>query len=237
MSCINLDVTDPLHTLSFLRYKALFIHSCNLYDNLPTNEVARRNGTFYEVQTRAYIPSEDVLSICGGHHLEAASLGPTIQRFLRIGPEYFDDVVAGVQFWADVWNAVRLEERYVALEDPTSYRIAPNLRAVDLEELLAGFPGDIRIHMSTAALQSFANTLPLLHPQGIFQVQDLFVRELEQYRGTFRGPGKMDGSIVNWLNGPLFGQIAGQLGYTVHLEPFRYRERSNTVVLTTSQKE
>jgi hypothetical protein len=93
------------------------------------------------------------------------------------------------------------------------------------------------MHLSTAALQSFVNTLPLLHPRGMFQVQDLFVRDLSQYQGAFRGPGKMDGSIVNWLNGPLFRMLADHLGYNVHLEPFRYREGSNTVVLTTSQKE
>ena len=72
----------------------------------------------------------------------------------------------------------------------------------------------------------------------MFQVQDLFVTELEQYRGTFRGPGKMDGSIVNWLNGPLFRAVGDHLGYADHFEPFRrYREKSNTVVLTTTQKD
>jgi hypothetical protein len=59
---------------------------------------------------------------------------------------------------------------------------------------------------------------------------------LEQFRGTFRGPGKMDGSVVNWLNGPLFQAVGAHLGYDVHLEPFRYREKSNIVVLTTSQR-
>jgi hypothetical protein len=94
------------------------------------------------------------------------------------------------------------------------------------------------MHISSVALQSFANTLPLLHPRGMFQVQDLFVTELEQYRGTFRGPGKMDGSIVNWLNGPLLRALGDHLGYAVHFEPFRrYRAKSNTVVLTTTQKE
>jgi hypothetical protein len=34
------------------------------------------------------------------------------------------------------------------------------------------------------------------------------VRELAE-DSTFRGPGKIEGSIVNWLNGPLF-QMVGE---------------------------
>ena len=237
VSCLNVDASDPLNAFSFLRYKVLFVHSCNLYDNLPTDEVVRRNADVYVVRVRAYLPAEAVETICATHRLEPAALPTTIQRFLRIGPEYFDDVAAGVRFWADVWEAIRLEESFVLVEDPSSYRLAPGVHGVRLDDLLGEFPGDIRMHLSTAALQSFVNTLPLLHPRGMFQVQDLFVRDLSQYQGAFRGPGKMDGSIVNWLNGPLFRMLADHLGYTVHLEPFRYREGSNTVVLTTSQKE
>ena len=37
----------------------------------------------------------------------------------------------------------------------------------------------------------------------------------------------MDGSIVNWLNGPLLRAVGDYHGYTVHFEPFRrYREKS-----------
>ena len=37
----------------------------------------------------------------------------------------------------------------------------------------------------------------------VLVVQDLFVREVTQY-ASFRGPSKPEGSIVNWLNGPIF---------------------------------
>jgi hypothetical protein len=238
VSALHFDVADPLHSLSFLRYKVLFIHSCNLYDNLPTDEIVRREGKVYEVQVRAYLPSGAVDRICATHGLERADLPTTIQRFLRIGPEYFDSVPAGVRFWADVWDALRLEERYVLVEDPASWRLAPGVHGVRLADVLEECPGDLRMHLSTVALQSFARTLPLLHPRGMLQVQDIFVHELEDYRGAFRGPGKLDGSVVNWVNGPLCRLVGDHLGYTVHLESFRrYREQSNTSVLTTSQKE
>src|SRR5579875_1098010 len=238
VSCLNVDAADPLHALSFLRYKVLFIHSCNLYDNLPADEIARRDGRVYEVQVRAYLPQAAVEAIGDRYSLERAELPSTIQRFLRIGPEYFDEVATGVGFWAAVWDALRLEQRYVLLEDPEGYRVAPGVSGVRLGDLLRDYPGDVRLHLPTVALQSFVNTLPLLHPRGMFQVQDLFVTDLEQYRGTFRGPGKMDGSIVNWLNGPLFRLVGAHFGYTVNIEPFaRYRAKSNTAVLTTSQRD
>jgi len=44
-------------------------------------------------------------------------------------------------------------------------------------------------------------------PNKVLTLQDLFVREIDQY-ASFRGPGKLEGSIVNWLNGPLFRQVA-----------------------------
>jgi len=53
----------------------------------------------------------------------------------------------------------------------------------------------------------------------------------------FRGPGKMDGSIVNWVNGALLAQVGAQAGYDVHFAPFRYREGSKTSILYTTQRE
>lgn len=64
------------------------------------------------------------------------------------------------------------------------------------------------MHLSSVAIESLAQTLELLHPEGALQLQDLFVRDLSEY-STFRGPGKIEGSIVNWLNGPLL-QMVGE---------------------------
>ena len=140
VSALNVDASDPLHALSFLRYKVLFIHSSNLYDNLPTDEIVRRNGKLYDLRARAYLPAAG-----GRGHLRGASdrahrFPTTIGRFLRIGPEYFDDVTAGVRFWSDVWDALTLEECGVLVEDASSYRVAPRVQGVHLDDLLAGYP-------------------------------------------------------------------------------------------------
>jgi hypothetical protein len=236
VSAINLDVADPLEALAFLRYKVLFVHSCNLYDNLPTDEIVRRDGVLYEVQVRAYLPMAAAEAIATRFEVGPDAIPTTVQRLLRIGPEYFDDAEQGIRFWSELWDALRLEESYVRIEDPSGYRVPDGGHGLWLRDVLSDVPGNLRMHLSSGALTSFVNTLPLLHPAGTLQVQDLFVTQLAQFQGAFRGPGKMEGSIVNWLNGPLFQLVGAHMGYDVHLEPFAYREKSNIVVLTTNQK-
>ena len=55
-SFLALDALDPLKTLSFLRHKILYIHSTNMYDNLPDEEILRRDGGLFYVHVRAYVP-------------------------------------------------------------------------------------------------------------------------------------------------------------------------------------
>ena len=43
-SFIVLDALNPMKTLAFLRHKILQIHLTNVYDNLPDEELARRDG-------------------------------------------------------------------------------------------------------------------------------------------------------------------------------------------------
>ena len=68
----------------------------------------------------------------------------------------------------------------------------------------------MRFHISRGAGESFANTLPLLHPRGYLQVQDIFVSDMDDYRKGFRGPGKLDGSLVTWVNGALLRAVGAQ---------------------------
>ena len=55
MSVLALDALNPFRTLSFLRYKILYIHLTNVYDNLPHDELVRRDGRLYVVETRAFL--------------------------------------------------------------------------------------------------------------------------------------------------------------------------------------
>ena len=79
--------------------------------------------------------------------------------------------------------------------------------------------------------------LPLLHPRGFLEVQDIFVSDMDDYRRGFKGPGKLDGSLVAWVNGALLRVVGARAGYDVHFAPFPYRPGTKTTVLYTTQRD
>ena len=236
-SFLVLDAINPLKTLSFLRHKIMQVHSTNVYDNLPDEEVVRRDGKLYFVQVRAYLPMTDVLRLSTEFEVPLDKIRSTINGLLSGNAEFLDDPRRGVAFWMDLWKAMRLEERLVQMEDLPDFPFPPGLDASMVEDILKEAPSDFRFHLSSGALESFLNTLPLLHPRGYLQVQDIFVTDLDQYRLGFYGPGKLDGSLLNWVNGALLKEVAERAGYDVHFAPFRYREGSRTSVLYTTRRE
>jgi hypothetical protein len=237
VSFIPMNALDPESALGFLRYKVLYVHLCNVYDNLPCTEIARLDGQFYEVEVRAYLEQATVAALSEGYGLSMSDVPREIDRLLKIGPDYFADQDTGVRFWADLWRSLKLEERYVPIPDLASYAVADRTTGEDVLGLLEDFHGDVRFHLSNGAVKSFVHTIPLLHPKGLFEVQDIFTTSLDQYKHSFRGPGKFDGSLANWINGPLLRHVAGRHGFNVEFTPFRYRRGSQTVILTTSMKE
>lgn len=237
VSLIPMNALDPESALGFLRYKVLYVHLCNVYDNLPCSEIARFDGRFYEVEMRAFIHQCQVRGVCQQYGIDPANLSQDIERLLKIGPDYFSSVETGVRLWADLWRALRLEERYVPIPDMAGYPIADRTTGEEVLELLQDYAGDVRFHLSNGAVKSFIHTVPLLHPKGIFEVLDIFTTDLSQYANSFRGPGKFDGSLANWINGPLLRHVASRHGFEVQFTPFKYRKGSQTVILSTTMKE
>jgi hypothetical protein len=235
VSFLVLDASDPLKSLAFLRYKLLFVHISNVYDNLPSSEMLRYGNRYYQVEVRAYLSRESVEQIARKYDIVASNLATILTRFLKVGPDYFEQTEQGVRFWCDIWQTLKLEERYVELDDPSQLKLFDGVDGRDIQSLLEGLPGDLRVHLNEIVVKSFINTLPLLHPRGIFQIQDIFITDLAQYRSSFRGPGKYDGSVVNWVNGPLLRLVGNRYGYDVGFQPFTtYRKNSHITVLTTS---
>jgi hypothetical protein len=236
-SFMVLDAINPLKTLSFLRHKLLHVHLTNVYDNLPNDEVLRRDGKLYFIQVRAYLPMSDVVRITEKYGLPFEKARTLVNRLLEGGPDYLGDYDRGMGFWMEIWDAMKLEERLVPFEDAIDTALPPGLDLAKLEETLKDAPGDLRFHLSSGALESFYNTIPLLYPRGYLQVQDIFVTDLNQYCLGFHGPGKMDGSIVNWVNGVLLREVGERAGYDVHFAPFQYRKGSKTSILYTTLRE
>jgi len=236
-SFIALDATDPIKTLSFLRHKILHVHSTNMYDNLPDEEIVWRDNRIYWVQSRAYLPAGAAARISAAAGIAVAEIPSLVDRLLDVGIAALPDRAKGMQFWMDTWRSMRIQEKLVDAVDLPDAAFPAGLTSLHMEEILRYAPNDLRLHLSTGALDSFRNTLPLLHPRGYLQVQDIFVTDLQEYSMGFHGPGKLDGSIVNWVNGALLREVAERAGYDLHFTPFEYRPGSKTSVLYTTRRE
>jgi len=243
-SGLVLDATRPTETLGFLRYKAFLVYISNVYDNLPTDEIARIEGHLYQVQFRAVLGRADAERIATAHGVKPQELPDLVARLVRLGPELLADtfpdrfpkVSVAVDFWRELWEALRVDERYVPLEALDTYDIAPGVSGELLRPITIS-SGDGRIHVSNGAAASFADTLPLLHPLGVLQCHDLFVTDLHQYTTNFRGPGKYDGSVVNWINGPLLQAIGTRRGFEVSFTAFAHRAGANVLTMTAKARD
>jgi hypothetical protein len=239
VNTLVVDATRPAVSLGFLRGKAFLVYISNVYDNLPSDEVARIGGRTYRVEVRAYVPGPDAQRIARTVRAPVEQIPDLVGKLLRLGPEllaeampqHFAGTGPAVTFWREVWAALRLQERYSPLEGLDLYQVTPDMTGELLRPQLESH-GDIRIHVNNGALGSFAQTLPLLHPFGWLQCHDLFLDDVCRYRTGFYGPGKYDGSVVNWVNGPLLQRIGGRSGFDVRISPFAQRPSSNVKTLT-----
>lgn len=242
VSSFVLDALRPMTSLAFLRFKVFFVYISNVYDNLPTDEIATIGGREHLVESRAYLPGTDAAAIAESVGTDPAGLRPLVDKLLRLGPallseaaaHHVADVAAGVRFWQACWAALRLQERYVPLHGLDTYEIAPGISGELLRPLLTG--GDMRMHVANGAAASFSETLPLLHPYGTLQCHDIVVTDPHMYRTGFRGPGKYDGSVVTWVNGPLLAHIGARKGFDVTFAPFR-RTGSNIITMTADVRD
>jgi hypothetical protein len=244
VSTLVLDATHPAVSLGFLRGKAFLVYISNVYDNLPCDEVARIAGRSYQVEARAYLPGADAARIAQAFSVPEQRLPELSDKLLRLGPEllseavpqHFRDINRAVTFWREVWGALRLAERYTPLEGLDAYQVTPELTGELLRSQLESH-GDIRVHVNNGALSSFAETLPLLHPFGRLQCHDLFVDDVSRYHTGFFGPGKYDGSVVNWVNGPLLRHIGGRNGFSITITPFAQQPSSSIRTLTAAVRD
>jgi hypothetical protein len=244
ISSLALDALRPTETLGFLRYKAFLVYISNVYDNLPTDEIVRIGGHLFQVQTRAALDRSSADTLASSIHAAADELPDLIARLIRLGPELLAEVLPdqfptpgdAVVFWRSVWDALRLDERYVPLVELDMYEIAPDIGGELLRPIVEA-NGDLRMHTSNGAAASFADTLPLLHPHGVLQCHDLFVTDVHQYLNGFRGPGKYDGSVVNWVNGRLLAAIGSRRGFDVSFAPFAHRVGANVLTMTARARD
>jgi hypothetical protein len=244
VSSLVLDALRPTETLGFLRYKAFLVYISNVYDNLPTDEIVRIGGHLFQVETRASLSRTDAEALAASVNVTPDRLPDLIARLVRLGPELLSEVLtdtfptpqAAVTFWRAAWDGLRLDERYVPMVELDTYQIAPEVGGELLRPIVLA-TGDLRMHISNGAAASFTDTLPLLHPHGVLQCHDLFVTDVHQYVNGFRGPGKYDGSVVNWVNGRLLAAIGSRRGFDVSFAPFAHRTGANVLTMTARARD
>lgn len=244
VSSFTLDATRPRTSLGFLQYKAFLVYISNVYDNLPTDEVAQLGGRTYCVHNRAYLPGEAAAELAESVSAGVGELPALVHKLLRLGPAllaeacpaHFPDTGSAVEFWQRTWAALRLEERYVPLAGLDTYPLTGALTGETLRPLLES-GADVRMHVSNGAVASFDDTLGLLHPFGKLVCHDLFVDGIQGYRTTFRGPGKYDGSVVNWVNGALLAHVGRKRGFDVDYAPFRHRAGGHIATMTAQVRD
>jgi hypothetical protein len=244
VSSLVLDALRPTETLGFLRYKAFLVYISNVYDNLPTDEIVRIGGHLFQVQTRAVFSRKAAETLAASVNSKPDNLPDLVARLLRLGPEllaevlpeHFPTVNDAVNFWRAAWEALRLQERYAPLVELDTYEVAPDINGELLRPIVEA-NGDLRMHISNGAAASFADTLPLLHPHGVLQCHDLFVTDVHQYANGFRGPGKYDGSVVNWVNGRLLAAIGNRRGFDVGFAAFAHRTGANVLTMTARARD
>jgi hypothetical protein len=239
VSSFVLDATSPRTALGFLKYKVFLVYISNVYDNLPTDEIAQLGGRAYSVQSRACLPRDAVDELAATTGATPEQVPALVAKLLRLGPslladaapDHFAGVDDAVGFWQRTWSALYLEERYVPLAGLDLYAVTPEISGEALRPLLES-GADLRMHVSNGAAASFVDTLRLLHPFGSLVCHDLFVTDLQAYRTRFAGPGKYDGSVVNWVNGTFLAHLARRRGFDVGYAPFAHRGGTNVVTLT-----
>ena len=119
VSSFVLDATRPRISLGFLQYKVFLVYISNVYDNLPTDEVAHLASRTYRVQTRAYLLGREAEELARSVSATTAELPGLVHKLLRLGPSllaeavpaHIRDVDAAAKFWQRTWSSLHLAER------------------------------------------------------------------------------------------------------------------------------
>lgn len=232
--------------------KILMVHLADIYNNLPTDRLARIGQQYWRLESRLYLPGDDLVRIVHRYELSPAQRDQLQQllyqahqedgvtRLLETIRPQLEKRGRFIEFWMELYNALRQEDRYVAIDDIqqaawSGMDSVENLGDM-IEQTLRGQP-DVWVQLSNFATRNLTTLLPMLHENGWLEVVDIVVREISDYHQRFRGPAKFEGSVVDWVNGPLLSAAAEQLGFQIICQSFKpFEPTSRSVILTAMRK-
>jgi hypothetical protein len=218
--------------LSFLRFKILFVHLTNVYDNLTFDEIARRDNKLYVIEVRPYISAAaleliksefgfgraELLARSNGCWRMARSPSAITRRAWRSG-RGSGISSASKSGCAPSMRATKGTCRRAAT-DPRWTMCWQRCRTTSVPPL-TGRGGELRQHCGVAS--------PAGLPAGAGHLR-------HQHQGLRAGlprPWKADGSFVTWVNGAFLHAVGARAGYHVNFAPFTYRKGSKTQILYT----
>ena len=213
--------------------------STNVYDNLPLDELVRRDGRLYidrgasrtsapprrgSWRRSSASPRDELPGSCGGCSKSVPKRSTIRER--------------GMAFWRCVWTGApprrapsRARRRGRGPRAARADAPAPRRFAERARRMTSGF--------ISRAERPRASRIPCrcCTRAGICRCR---ISSCPPWTSTGRaseGPGKLDGSIVAWVNGALLRAVGARAGYDVHFAPFRYRPGSKTTILFTTQRD
>ena len=95
VSGLVLEATRLSGSVGFLSGKTFLVYISNVYDNLPSDEMAVILGRIYLVQVRSFIGGAAADEIAATFGVPRAEIASLVSRLLRIGPELLSESVPG----------------------------------------------------------------------------------------------------------------------------------------------
>ncbi len=222
---LNGDLTHPKESFPELADKQIaFAHAGNLFDNLPTKEVAKRQGRYFEETVCLYLEKGSLPTIGLETGLDEAGLERLMRQVLAHQAPTDEH---SIKAWESIWlNAVRFNSDYKEIKTPDAYKVVEGPCAVNLAEIAPLVPEGEEMFLSNHAAYTFGNVLNLMHKDGLVQILDLF-------QG---GRTKLAGSMYHPVNRGVLDVVADKLGFKTTLERFNYNPKSHSSVYTASRK-
>src|SRR4029077_6963307 len=104
VSVVAMDALNPFKSLPTQRFKVMYVHLTNVYDNLQFDELVRRDGRHYIVETRGYIPGAAADRLCADFGITRTAIPRIVEEMFTHGPAAAGDGERGVSFWRDLWG-------------------------------------------------------------------------------------------------------------------------------------
>jgi 5,10-methylenetetrahydrofolate reductase len=198
---------NPLGALEQYRGRILCYHATNVFDSIPTDQIVKRNGKYFEVFARLYLPQKDFDALV----LKYGDVANMFKKMNHINQFVLQIADSDVfyHFWQDVWNALKFDEMYMPINDIERYSfLGDESSGQTLKAVLDSYEGDYKMFLGNHSIKAIREIRQLIHAEGNIEVLDLMVNQVKEY-GALRWEmmPKYDGSQMFPINWALLKEV------------------------------